>query len=803
MKKFSLSYPAPMAIFIWSALLLHITAYAAEVQYDKNPPFHLTLLKTLTSGDAVGKSTTVYNPKNPYNIFINYELGMHCVGFDIEYCCVIPPYNSIQAQACKAGEGGNMPSLLEPGDGITLHYAVRDNSYSEGNKMKYWQVTKDVNGNGKKDDPGDSMANYVWTHLFVYKDLEGTIPDGWSEATRLHVGKEIQVRIDSGPTGKSLAGGALSYSGTGGSNKVFTDSLIPEVKNVPLTLTASYLWDALGLPLTAFNDSRRKGTIRSITPGDFQPYQYSVVRLMDSEGNLVTSQDEPLEFFGTNPVDIPNCYLCHSAEGRAAKLSRKEGLTLMDKEYTYWKENYPDISEFMARQSQATINVLELHDKHRGTAFLREYDSQASSNRLGSTGPIYCSDCHGDNVSGNLRSPRPGATGYKATRARPLTEAVHMVHATFIPMPDKAGRTQSCQACHPTHWYQENMNDVTANPYQITDAEGYPRFSDADVRIAGGGCYLRRDAHTNPDVKPPFFLNEIGKWYLKEVGMKDENGKTLQEIRGLYCSNCHNELARELYKGDNLKNAVAQYGTTLRNKLMGEVIQTVANGDEKRFREYFADPLVDSPGNPLRTFYEEHTGAVMVKASKDSAGNLKLLPWNAAEGDAVPYDGASAGKDWWLAAGEPHCADCHIAPFVESEGGSYFPIDQPNKYSLYRYSKAHGTVACQSCHESIHGLYPVRYEGRDKTVDITTHEQALQFSPDGQYAGPVTCAACHTVNKKGIPVQLKDTEYYDDYWASVALIHFMREGDQKLPLSELVRKFPYQGSRQIVIRGWR
>ena len=193
----------------------------------------------------------------------------------------------------------------------------------------------------------------------------------------------------------------------------------------------------------------------------------------------------------------------------------------------------------------------------------------------------------------------------------------------------------------------------------------------------------------------------------------------------------------------------------------------------------------------------------MVKATKDSAGKLRLLPWNSDEGSAVPYDGASAGKDWWLSAGEPHCADCHLAPFVESEGGNYFPIDQPNKYSLYRYSKAHGEVACQSCHESIHGLYPVRYEGKDKTVDVTTHEQALQFSPDGKYAGPVTCAACHTVNKKGVPVQLKGTGYYDDYWASVVLLHFMREGDPKLPVADLVKKFPYKDSREIVTEGWK
>jgi len=153
---------------------------------------------------------------------------------------------------------------------------------------------------------------------------------------------------------------------------------------------------------------------------------------------------------------------------------------------------------------------------------------------------------------------------------------------------------------------------------------------------------------------------------------------------------------------------------------------------------------------------------------------------------------------------EPHCADCHTAPFVErNTGGKYFPIDLPNKYSLYRYSKAHGSIACQTCHESAHGLYSTRYDGKERSVDVTTHEQALQYSPDGKYAGPVTCAACHTVNKKGVPLQLKGTAYANDYWAAVTLAHFMREGDQKLSVKELVAKYPYKKSSKVVKDGWK
>jgi hypothetical protein len=40
-------------------------------------------------------------PKNTFNIMMNYELGMHCTGFEFAYCCVLPPYNSILAQVVK------------------------------------------------------------------------------------------------------------------------------------------------------------------------------------------------------------------------------------------------------------------------------------------------------------------------------------------------------------------------------------------------------------------------------------------------------------------------------------------------------------------------------------------------------------------------------------------------------------------------------------------------------------------------------------------------------------------------------
>ena len=40
-----------------------------------------------------------------FKIMMNYELGMHCTGFEFAYCCVLPAYNSILAQVVKPQNG--------------------------------------------------------------------------------------------------------------------------------------------------------------------------------------------------------------------------------------------------------------------------------------------------------------------------------------------------------------------------------------------------------------------------------------------------------------------------------------------------------------------------------------------------------------------------------------------------------------------------------------------------------------------------------------------------------------------------
>jgi hypothetical protein len=127
-------------------------------------------------------------------------------------------------------------------------------------------------------------------------------------------------------------------------------------------------------------------------------------------------------------------------------------------------------------------------------------------------------------------------------------------------------------------------------------------------------------------------------------------------------------------------------------------------------------------------------------------------------GAAVPFSAATDGRDHWLAAGEPHCADCHKAPYVEQSGNitAYAPFNYPAKASLMRYTRGHQDVSCQGCHESIHGLYPV-----SPTIDTTSYAQAAALNNDGSH-GPLKCAACHThVDGNGIPTWVDNLAYND------------------------------------------
>jgi len=727
------------------------------------------------------KSTS--KPINDYNITINYELGMHCTGFDFTYCCVLPPYNSIQSQVIKSSTGARkFPELLEADsadpsvlvDGkkrFKLEYGHIDNTYSEGSKLKYWDVPYDINGDGKYDK-GENVANAYFSHLYVYKDLKGTNPKGTSaDKEKLFVGVQIPIPRDNGPAGAAvpspMKGGHLHYTGDVGT-MVYTKSSV--LDNVPIVLTNPGIWDALGLPLTPFSDRAASGDLLSLTEADIQPFQQAWVSMVDAKTGapvIDSHSGKPIRFVGTNPIDIPNCANCHSN-----KTANGDKFTRYKQEREFWKGL--GASDWIANLKATSISILEMHDDKAGTDFLKNYNAQGRTldNRLGRD-PILCQKCHADNVIGVLQSkpfkdPRTG----KDVMPQALTQAMHTVHQTKMPMPDSEGRTGLCQGCHPAHRQDGKM----AN-YPIT-LEGKNTFAQGDNRDAAGGCFVGRDVHANRNknkdgINAPDHLNSIGKWLQANVSNigNDKGGK------GLWCTNCHSQLSRELYQRDNLINAFKQTGTTIRNKSLDEIAAAIGITTDELKSKYL-DPKVvlnskgeDTPEQSgiLKTWAVKRLvpdiavialkdGGPMVSKDEDGDVNVSILsanpavdikklklPAGATGATAVPYDAATDGRDYWLSPGVPHCADCHAAPFVEGQGGVAFPINQPGKYSNMRYAKGHSGLACQSCHQSIHGLYPVT-----PTTDVTTYKQAAQYNPDGSH-GPFKCASCHETNKEGVP----------------------------------------------------
>ncbi len=300
-------------------------------------------------------------------------------------------------------------------------------------------------------------------------------------------------------------------------------------------------------------------------------------------------------------------------------------------------------------------------------------------------------------------------------------------------------------------------------------------------------------------------LNAAGQWLHDHVATAGGNDK------GIWCTNCHTQLQREMYKADHLAHPVAPGAAetardaTSLSDLAAQL--NAANGTSFTVQDLvdMLDPGQVGVGPTMRSedlttlawggpsvrttanIASVSVGATVAKGPDvDGEYNVVVvgldpdnvpstdLAGNPAPADTmlVPFDAADDGRDYWLSPGTPKCADCHQPPFVESAGGvskayalqyglvtpadlkttdsGAFPINQPFKYSNFRYAKGHRGITCQGCHESPHGLYPVTPPGfvSPRAVDETTWEQAALLNDDSSH-GPLKCASCHETNANG------------------------------------------------------
>jgi hypothetical protein len=901
-----------------------------------------------------------------FKITMNYELGMHCTGFEFSYCCILPPYNSIVAQVIKPqtpglpSSGADFARILEADpinglDGLGRETVLRDydadgnikkyvleyyhdaqprregnmpgtfNSNDgdntlisdvEGNSLLYWNSPYDsakvdtdgtitgvpgklvtgtyagvpnvVVGDGSFQtvcDTGpagctDNFANGVWNHLYIYNGLEGDNPTAGrsleTDKIRLGVAGMVEYPKNAGaslqpmgPVGNMTPfDNVLTFSGHDGT-VVYTQSKVLE--NLPIQLTSPRLWEALGLPLTPFEDSIGFfADPESVAEDSVRPFVAMKARLVevhcnadgtcDKVGPVVGSNGKPVIGFGTAPIDIPNCERCHSApaidpdtlepnvnspnyvrrQDGPSPYSGPSGETLEELtnlEINYWKSIYGlNDNDWYARLKGAAINMIMMHDYDVGTDFGANYPVESGdllglppervaipqNTRMGHES-IICQKCHGDNVIAQVK-----AAGTAGWQIPPISEAIHNAHRAEsaggpIAFDDSFGRFGGCQGCHPAH-----RSDGSMDKYPITE-HGDNANALGDNRTGNGGCFVGRDVHSNPlkDVdgaETPSHMNAVGQWLVDNV--VEDSG----EWRGIWCTNCHQQLSQEIWRAEDcndLINGDCKPNANPRGAATLAQVASMVGLSEQKAIEYLdpKNPAIEpaytanethaawkpfDPSNPdsvdanvatieiavpgsgascapLTPVFNEAFGVdVCVSLDGDGDPSVNILTlcttddcvaqvndpanrtapggWRYPEsgavdgvagfagtgtvGAAVPFSAATDGRDHWLAAGEPHCADCHAAPYTEQSGNinPFPPFNYPAKASLMRYSRGHQDLSCQSCHESIHGLYPV-----GPAIDNTSYAQAAALNADGTH-GPLKCGTCHTVGGDGVPI---------------------------------------------------
>ena len=910
-------------------------------------------------------------PKNTFNIMMNYELGMHCTGFEFAYCCVLPPYNSILAQVVKTqrtdkGQGAFAKLLegdpVEGLDGLGRQTVLRDEdldnsgnfqkyvleywheaqprepgpfviptgpnpedrliSAVEGNSLLMWNTLADsaaVNpdgslklsgqdgnptwngvtgamlGNGDFSDPTDNYWNAVWNHLYIYEGLEGHNPGNSSlekDKIRLGVAGNVEYPVDCGaglhpmgpvshpdglPTnpatpndcGGASNGNVLTFSGEEGT-VVYTQMKVLE--NLPITLTSPRIWEALGLPLTPFEDS----IDFFADPGamyeeSVRPFVAMKARMRHYDpsapggmGDPVLQNGHPVEGFGTAPIDIPNCERCHSnASGTNSPHTENPDVwTKVKQEYDFWLAYYgidpAAESDWYPRLKSAAISILGLHDKKHGTDFLAQYPACgtpaecdalaadlseengrpvfAQSTRIGDT-TVLCQRCHADNVIAQVKSSSKDGKVIK-----PMSEAIHRTHRGTgeggpIAFTDSFGRFGGCQGCHPAH---RSNGDMAG--YPITE-DGDNFYAATDNRLGEGGCFVGRDVHSNPfkdidGAETPEHLNAIGDWLVQNVSRNQSQHDGDRDMRGIWCTNCHNQLSQEIWRNENMVDLVhdvpAPGATNIRALGSIDAIASAVGVSSQQAIDWLdpRDPAADPIDGAVRTAEETMaiwredpglcaylggstdpaidanvatievaasagnctTGAAADGPDCDGNGSPDFQICGNFDGDGdfsvnildfcttpdcvakaqatltssnaapVPFSAATDGRDHWLAAGEPHCADCHEAPYVEQSGNinAFAPFNYPRKAGLMRYSRGHRDITCQGCHESIHGLYPVAPSLEDGPgtggVDTTSYAQAASMNTDGSH-GPLKCGACHQVNNAGVHSRMDELRF--------------------------------------------
>ena len=588
-----------------------------------------------------------------FKMMMNYELGMHCTGFEFAYCCVLPVYNSILAQVVKPESSRNdFPRLLEAdprenttADVLGRHTVLRDPaeldrndnfqkyvlrywhdaqprndgrgkpqtstliSNVEGNSLLSWNTVADsakivgfddpctvlnpgtpdeevvynrgametgdyngsenvVVGDGDYTDEGctcgvaiDNYQNVVWNHLYI-KEVSARGVEGYGgntggnspENLKYRLGIHVDYPTNFGPAGHGMEG-LLTFSGDHGT-VVFTQMKVLE--DLPITLTSPRIWEALGLPLTPFEDTIDFfGNPGLVDEDSVRPYVQMKARLhhADCDGNgncaegaaVLDRRGNEVVGFGTAPIDIPNCERCHSAfdSPNSPNVTLTGGGTeeeiaasaLVQQEMSFWLAYYPSMqvpgnSDWYARLKGAAVSILSSHDVEHGTSFLAEYPGNVCTNGLDDCdgGPLTVLDYNGDGNPG-VDTVIGFAQNTRAGHESVICQKCHADNVIAVVKSANCGPDQNCDPDAPRNQLFSNINGSMLIP-PLTEAihynhrevsEGGPiDFQDAQGR--SGGCQGCHPAHRSDGDMEGYPIDLDGNNFYADSDNRDANG---------------------------------------------------------------------------------------------------------------------------------------------------------------------------------------------------------------------------------------------------------------------------------------
>ena len=663
-----------------------------------------TSVDGLVPDNAVSEVEQVSNPASTL-LAVN-DLGMHCGDLDTRISSILPLFNVFHAQVVQRGVNG-LPRVMDEGE-VELLYSAASNeadpvlgksapdqalsSVVDGEvyKTNFWSIAFEAYDPFYPDgvlelfyDPSTADNNL---------DIGLPVPDVerfYLEDGELHASQQAMPGLNV-PYGKNEPQPFEEHIGT-----------LPFFTSFPFGYTADLnLFEAAGVPIAAFDDFGRENPyplvrVHAQTPNTGDPGVFDPQLAIASLDTVMPISGEA------------ECQACHGAGGIAAADLGEDAMTELD------DPAHGSVPQAVSEEWASDKNILKLHDLKHGTSLITGTTEDFPNAGVTLFEPIVCQRCHytpaldlaqlgpmgpendfeadfvNSDVEGGIISSPSVANGRDQVKHKSMSNAMHRHHGKL----DASGRS----------------------PGEDGYEAGNLLFATMPPAINGQG--ERRDPVTTQTI-------------LEATCYSCHPGKRAQCMRGamanggLVCQDCHGQMAQV---GDDFSRDVSPENPGAFH--LAADFYTNANTPRV--------PWANEPGCGSC-----HTGY----ATDNLAGDANVL--------VNPTDtlGNSDGIRLLAAYRTDDTKATPIVPtnkvFAESvvtedliPDDVHNPVGNPK---LYRVSKGHGGLFCESCHGSTHAEWP--------TANPNANDNIPASQLQGHSGYIAECQTCHEPTDETLPL---------------------------------------------------